>query len=113
VWTGDESSPANATTARVRVQVVNPSASIDGRQVKDLRAHRVESPLFRYGPLTEGNVLGLPAGTQSDSVPAGYFLVLPPFSAGVHRIDVRATVPSFDLAVHAKIIVEVEPTRRK
>ena len=93
--------------------VVDPSASIDGSRVNDLRAHRVESPLFRYGPLTEGNVLGLPAGTQSDAVAAGYFLVLPPFSAGVHRIDLRATVPAFDLAVDAAIIVNVEPKRGK
>ena len=61
--------------------------------------------------MPEANVLGLPPGTQSDAVGAGYFLLLPPFSAGLHQIDVRADVPAIGLAVDAEFIIQVEPMR--
>jgi hypothetical protein len=80
--------------------------SIDGKPVKNAAAYRAESPLFRYGPLTAGNVLNVPPGTQSDSVAAGYFLLLPPFSAGVHRIVVRAKIPAAQLVVDAEFVVQ-------
>lgn len=83
--------------------------AIDGKPVQNPGAYRTESPLFRFGPLPEGNVLGLPPGTQSDAVAAGYGLLLSPLSVGVHRIIVRTTVPAFGIAVDAKFIVTVEP----
>lgn len=86
-----------------------PDATIDGRPVKNPEASRVESPLFRYGPLTAANALGLAPGTQSDAVGAGYFLLLPPLSVGMHRIVVRADVAAFGLAVDAAFIVYVKP----
>jgi hypothetical protein len=88
-------------------------AAIDGRPVEDPGAYRTESPLFRYGPLPEGNPLHLPARTQSDAVAAGYGLLLSPLSVGVHRIAVRAAVPAFGIAVDAKFIVTVEPPRTR
>jgi hypothetical protein len=86
-------------------------AKIDGVPVKDPGAYRVESPLFRYGPLTADNVLGLPPGTQSDAVGAGYVLLVPPFSVGVHRIRVRANVAAFGIAVDTEFLIKVEPPR--
>ena len=91
--------------------VSDPYAEIDGRPVKDPGAYRVDSPLFRYGPLPEDNFLGLPPGTQSDSVGAGYFLLLQPLSVGEHRIVVRADVPDVGIAVDAEFIINVEPPR--
>jgi len=93
--------------------VSDPYAEIDGRPVKDPGAYRVDSPLFRYGPLPEGNFLGLPPGTQSDSVGAGYFLLLQPLSIGEHRIAVRANVPDIGIAVDAEFIINVEPPRER
>ena len=93
--------------------VSDPYAKIDGRPVEDPGAYRVESPLFRYGPLTADNVLGLPPGTQSDAVGAGYVLLLPPFSVGVHRIIVRANVADFGIAVDAEFIINVKPPRER
>lgn len=84
-------------------------AEIDGRPVNDPDAYRVESPLFRWGPLPADNALGAPDGTESDAVAAGYYLMLPPLSVGVHEIIVRATIDSFGLAVDARFIVTVEP----
>ena len=92
---GDDEAELRACANGLLDLVTDPYAEIDGRPVKDPGAYRVESPLFRYGPLPAGNVLGLPPGTQSDAVGAGYFLLLPPFSAGVHRIIVRANVADF------------------
>ena len=91
--------------------VTDPYAEIDGRAVRNPAAYRTDSPLFRYGPLTEGNVLGLPPATQSDAVGAGYVLLLPPFGAGMHRITVRANVPDFGVAVDAEFIIQVQPKR--
>jgi len=84
-------------------------AAIDGKPIKNPAAYRAESPLFQYGPLTARNVLNVPPGTQSDSVAAGYFLLLPPFSAGVHRIVVRAKIPAAELVVDAEFVLQVLP----
>ena len=93
--------------------VTDPYAKIDGRTVRNAGAYRVESPLFRYGPLTEGNALGLAPATQSDAVGAAYVLMLPPFSVGTHRITIRANVPDAGLAVDTEVIIDVEPERRR
>ena len=84
-------------------------AEIDGKAVTDPGALRVASPLFRYGPLPAGNVLGMPPGTQSDAVGAGYNLLLQPFSVGIHRLIVRASVPDFGIAVDTEFLINVEP----
>ena len=84
-------------------------AEIDGKAVRDPGALRVVSPLFRYGPLPAGNVLGMAPGTQSDAVGAGYNLLLQPFSVGVHRLVVRASVPDFGIAVDTEFLITVEP----
>ena len=106
---GDDEASLRACANGLLDAASAPYAAIDGRPVKDPAGSRVESPLFRYGPLTAGNALGLPAGTQSDAVGAGYFLLLPPFSVGVHRIAIRADVGPFGLAVDAEFIVYVKP----
>jgi hypothetical protein len=88
-------------------------SEIDGRPVQDPGGYRIESPLFRWGPLPAGNTLGLPPGTQSDAVGAGYFVLLPPFSAGVHRIAVRAKVVDFGIGVDAEFVITVKPPQGK
>lgn len=93
-------------------EVSDLALTIDGQPVNDPGAHRVETPLFRYGPLRADNVLGLPAATQSDSVGAGYVVLLSPLSPGVHRIAARASVPAFGIAVDAEAILTVRPMER-
>jgi hypothetical protein len=87
--------------------VSDPYAEIDGAPLPNPGGYRVESPRFRYGPLTAKNILGLPPGTQSNAVAAGYFLLLPPLSVGVHRIVVGANVPEIHLASDAEFIINV------
>jgi hypothetical protein len=84
-------------------------AEIDGRPVNDVDAYRVDSPLFRWGPMPADNILGAPEGTESDAVSAGYFLMLPPLSVGVHHIMVRADIDAFGLVVDTEFMVNVEP----
>ena len=93
--------------------VQDPYVQIDGKAVPNPASYRTDSPLFRYGPLPANNYPGLPPGTQSDSVVAGYSLLVPPLSAGVHRIAVSATVPDVGYAVDAEFIITVAPPRSK
>ena len=93
--------------------VQDPYVEIDGKPLQDPGAYRTESPLFRYGPLPENNYLGLPPGTQSNAVVAGYGLLVPPLSKGVHRIAVSANVPAVGIAVETEFIITVAPPRGK
>lgn len=92
--------------------VVRPSASVDGRAIENMQAHRVETPLFRFGPLPADNVLMVEAGTQADAVGAGYVLVLPPFSPGVHRLALSAEVPLANYIVDTEFMLNVVPQKK-
>jgi hypothetical protein len=66
-------------------------ATIDGVPLKGLRRYRVQSPLFRFGPLPANNLLEFlgvpaPAGTTSPAVSDGVHLLLHPLSPGRHTI---------------------------
>ena len=106
---GDDETELRSCANGLLDLVSDPYAEIDGRPVGDPGAYRVESPLFHWGPLPAGNPLGLSAGTQSDAVGAGYFLLLRPFNVGEHRIVVRANVAEFGIAVDTEFIINVEP----
>jgi hypothetical protein len=106
---GDDEPSLRACANDLLDLVSDLSAEIDGRPLDDLGAYRVESPLFRWGPLPAENALGAPEGTESDAVTAGYYLMLPPLSVGVHEIINRAAIDSFGLAVDARFIVTVQP----
>ena len=67
------------------------SCTVDGKPVKNLANYRVQSPLFTFGPLPENNVLeasgiDAPAGSTSDSVSDGVFVLLTPLPRGHHTI---------------------------
>jgi hypothetical protein len=110
---GDNEAELRACANGLLDQVVDLAVAIDGAPVSDPWAYRVDSPLFRFGPVPEDNPAGLPAGTQSDSVAAGFAMLFPPFSVGVHRIDVRATVDGAPVAVDAELVITVEPPGKK
>jgi hypothetical protein len=106
---GDDEPSLRACANDLLDLVSDLSAQVDGRPLNNLDAYRVESPLFRWGPLPADNALGAPEGTESDAVAAGYYLMLPPLSVGVHEITTRAAIDSFGLAVDARVIVTVKP----
>ena len=71
---------------------VDLQADIDGVAVKDLQIYRKQSPLFIFGPLPDNNVLQFLgfnnafAGTTSESVADGVYLLLAPLPKGDHKI---------------------------
>ena len=89
--------------------VQDPYVEIDGKAVPNPASYRTDSPLFRYGPLPANNYPGLPPGTQSDAVVAGYSLMVPPLSVGVHRVAVSANVPEVGIAVDTEFVITVAP----
>ena len=56
----------------------------------DLTPFRFVSPLFTWGPVPADNIVGAPAGTTSDAVDAGYYLLLTPLTVGSHTIHFGA-----------------------
>lgn len=67
------------------------AAEIDGVPVKNMEKYRGQSPLFTWGPLPENNVQqyvgwDFPAGTTSEAVSDGYFLMVRPLSEGDHTV---------------------------
>jgi len=88
-------------------------AVIDGVPVKNLDAYRVESPLFEFGPLPEGNLfeffgLDAPAGTTSPAVDAGVYLFLAPFRKGSHTIHVGGTFDLLGFSIDTTFHITVE-----
>lgn len=67
-------------------QVTELFIEIDGVPLNDLFDFRAESPLFVWGPVPEGGILKVPAGTTSESVAAGYHVMIPPLPRGDHTI---------------------------
>jgi len=93
-------------------------AEIDGRSVNNLPAYRTESPLFTWGPLPEDNIFAFfgvdaPAGTTSEAIDVGAYLLLAPLSVGDHTIHFRGT-NSGELAgtIETTYVVHVVPKRK-
>lgn len=89
-------------------------AKIDGLKVKSPADYRVESPLFKFGPLPEDNLLEFfgvdaPAGATSDSVDAGVYLLIAPLSPGNHKLRIRATFDEFGASIQTTFKITVLP----
>jgi hypothetical protein len=82
--------------ANLLMDFVNPedlSVTIDGVAIDNLQDYRTDSPLFTYAPLPFPNLPGLAqGGGTSDAVADGYYLLLPPLSAGEHEIEFAGKV---------------------
>ena len=63
-------------------------AIIDGDSVENLRQQRVQSPAFTI-TYPDDNFGGVPAGPYAPNISDGYWLLLPPLSAGRHTIYFR------------------------
>jgi hypothetical protein len=84
-------------------------AEIDGVQIADLESYFAESPLFTFS-LPENDVLGLGPG-EGQSVSSGYFLMLPPLSAGEHVISFGGTYPDFEFTLEILYELTVGPKK--
>jgi hypothetical protein len=97
-WHGDDEASMRSCANTILNGNTDIFAKIDGVNV-DVTPHRFESPLFQWGPLPETNIFGGPAGTTSDAVDAGYYLLLEPLGVGNHVIHFGATYPPLPPAV--------------
>ena len=85
--------------------------TVDGIPLQDLDSYRVESSLFEF-TLPEDNILGLPAG-PSQAVADGYWIMLPPLSAGKHEIYVYGKFEDdFVFETEMTYNLEVQPKRQ-
>jgi len=87
-------------------------ARVNGKLVESLDDYRVESPLFEYGPLPEDNLfaffgLDAPAGTTSDSVDAGIYLLFKPLPIGKHKLRIRGTFDDSGAAIDTTFKITV------
>jgi hypothetical protein len=81
-------------------------ATLDSTPI-NLSRHRVESPLFEFGPLPEDNYLGAPAGATSLAVDAGYYVMLAPLSVGEHVLHFGGTSDEFGVAIETMYLITV------
>lgn len=94
-----------AVAAATMDTATNLSAQIDGRTIQALPDYRVQSPLFTIGPLPDNNLFGVAAGTTSQSVSDGVYLMLAPLSVGAHTIHFQGTIAGFSLDVTYNLTV--------
>lgn len=81
------------------------AASIDGESVADLSGFRVQSPLFEF-TLPPDNLLAAAPGTYA-GVSDGFYLMLPPLTAGEHTIHFEGSLPSFGFEVDVTYTITV------
>lgn len=106
-WHGDDETSLRACANGHIDQTSGRSAELDGKPVKSLDKYRVESPLFQFGPLPQDNLLGVPEGTTSNSVDAGYYLLIRPLSVGKHTLRIKATWDEFSSSIDTTFIITV------
>ncbi len=99
---GETEAELRAAAAGAIDIVTNLSCEIDGEPVPDLEDYRFTSPELFCLTVPEDNVFDLwipdtdtPAGTYYPSVADGYYLMVPPLSAGEHTIHWHAEIPDF------------------
>jgi len=94
------------------------TCTVDGKPVRHLDHYRVQSPLFTIGPLPENDVFtasGVPAaaGTTTDSVSDGVFVMVLPLTLGKHtihfsgRLVFTAANDGFDFVFSQDITYEI------
>ena len=96
------------------------SASLDGENLTDLSRYLVESPLFRFGPLPDNNLIThfclteecpapAPPGTVGYAVGTGVYLMLHPLSVGSHTLKFHGEIPAGPLVVDTTYHLTVRP----
>jgi hypothetical protein len=88
------------------------SVTVDGKQVKNNRIVRTDSPLFSVDLPTD-NVFGVPqvAGPH-DAVADGLWAALPPLSKGEHTIHIEASAPSLGFTQDVTYTLNVVPGKK-
>jgi hypothetical protein len=85
----------------------NMSITIDSVSVPGINGYRVESPLFTYGPLPAGNLLGADAGATSPAVGDGVYVMVKPLNVGEHTIHFSGKVEAQDFTFRLDITYNI------
>jgi hypothetical protein len=93
-------------------QTANLAVTIDGVPVNSLQSYREQSPLFSF-TLPENNVLQFlgetaPAGTTSEAVDAGIYLLLKPLTPGAHTIHVSGSFTNLGTTINTTFQLTVQ-----
>jgi hypothetical protein len=108
---GADEAELRACVAPLMDAVTDLHATIDGEAVEDLAAYRVQSPLYSFSAPAD-NVLFVPGPVSGQSVSDGYWLFIPPLSAGQHTLRFGGTIPLFGLTLDVTYNVTVRPGGR-
>jgi hypothetical protein len=81
-------------------------ASIDGVEVQNLSQYIFTSPMYAFTE-PDDNILGVPGGSNGQSVGYGAYLLLAPLSPGQHTIHVHGAYPDFDFIADRKFDLTV------
>ncbi len=80
--------------------------TVDGKPVNNLQGYRVLSEVSDAVHLPDNNIFGIPAGDYGPNQSEGYYLLLPPLSAGTHTIHFGGTAPNITLDVTYNLTVK-------
>jgi len=102
---GDDATSLAACANGFIDQSSNLTTQIDGRSIKHLEEYRTLSPMFTIGPVPYPNLFGTPAGTVTQSVDAGVYLLVRPLKPGRHTIHFKGTVGGGNIDTTYNIMV--------
>jgi hypothetical protein len=80
--------------------------TVDGKAVNNITGYRVLSEEQDATVLPDGNVFGVPGGVYGANQSEGYYLMLPPLSAGKHTIHFGGQTNGFGLNVTYNLTVK-------
>jgi hypothetical protein len=83
------------------------SCEVDGSPVQITAANLEQSTPFSVR-LPDDNILGVPAGVYFPAVDSGYYVLLPPLSAGQHTIHWAGSITFFSLSLDVTYNITVQ-----
>ena len=98
---------AQAFVSNVIATATDLSCEVDGSPVPITAANLEQSTPFSLR-LPDDNILGVPAGVYYPAVDSGYYVLLPPLSAGQHTIHWAGSITFFSLSLDVTYNITVQ-----
>jgi hypothetical protein len=98
---------AQAFVSNVIATATGLSCEVDGSPVPITAANLEQSTPFSLH-LPADNILGVPAGVCFPAVDSGYYVFLPPLSAGQHTIHLAGSITFFSLSLDVTYNITVQ-----
>jgi hypothetical protein len=94
-----------ACTKEGQDQITDLQADIDGVGIPNLKNYNIQSPFFKV-KLPEKNLLGVPAGTETEAVSDGYWVFIGPLDDGEHTIHFKGVQVDYTTAAQNSFSTE-------